>query len=411
MIRLQPLNHRQEEIMKILEKNIKKLYWINSIESTQFQAVVATIFLLAKGLNLTQLLLLGTFYAISSMIMEIPTGVLGDRLGRKQTLILSSVIEIPATIVVILTNSYLLIAIMYLIFGITASLRSGTDTAIMYDTLKGLGKESEYKKINGKLKWFGSWGGAIGGIVGGLLAQYHLSFAWWAWVTALALTLIVKLTLSEPPKHEEQKSVSYLAHVGQSVKTAFRGDASYFIFYYVFVWLFFWLGYSLWQPYLKLIGLPVVYFGFFYAGVSLVSGFSSKLSHKIEKKIGMHISLLLIPIVLALSFILEAKFVVLFSFLFVGIQALSSGFFSPVLEDYVNKRIPSHSRATILSVQNMLSKLVFAIVSPLVGHAADLYSLTTAFWFMGAVTLIVAAVFFVVYREKAVQSEPVPSQL
>jgi len=395
--------------MQKLESNIKKLYWINLFSSTQFQSVVGTIFLLSKGFNLAQLFLFGSVYAVAALISEIPTGIYSDKIGRKNSLILSTLIEIPAIIVVILSNSFWLILAMNAVFGIAASFNSGTDTATLYDTLKGIGKENEFKKINGKLKWLGAWGGAIGGIFGGVIAKFSLAYAWWAWVVALILILITKTTLIEPPVHRvENEKLKLWSHFNQSISKSFKGEAGFYILYYILIWLFFWVGYTLWQPYLQLTGLPVIYFGFFYAGISLISGYVSKQSHLIEKRIGVRNSLLLIPILLASAFFLQSYYVLIFSFVFIAIQAVASGYFGPLLDDYVNSRIPSENRATVLSVQNMFSRLTFTVFSPFIGYLIDIYSFATAFRLMGLVLLVLALIFYYSY---AFYNKPhIPSQ-
>ena len=42
--------------------------------------------------------------------------------------------------------------------------------ALLYDSVKAVGKEDEFKKISGKMRWYGAWSGAIGAIIGGIVA-------------------------------------------------------------------------------------------------------------------------------------------------------------------------------------------------------------------------------------------------
>ena len=86
--------------------------------------------------------------------------------------------------------------------------------------------------------------------------------------------------------------------------------------------------------------------------------------------------------------------------MFIFIQSISSGYFNPVLEDYINSRIPSSKRATILSIKNMMHSFFYAIVSPLLGYFIDLYSLQTALLGMGIILIFVAMIFFVIFRKK-----------
>ena len=382
-----------------LENNIKKLYLMSFVTNTNFHLVVFTIFLLSKGFNMKEFFLIVTAFMLVMLLMEIPTGAFSDKISRKWSLIIASLIGIPTMITIILSNTLIVVITAMAISGVAGAFISGTDSAMMYDTLKALKREKEFKKINGKLLWYNGWAGAIGGIFGGLLAQLQLSFAWWATFIAGIFILFIQITLVEPPFYKESKhEESYLLHLGRSFRHSFTGNASFFVLYAGIAWLFFHIGFWLWQPYLKLISIPVFLVGVFYAVERIINGYASKKADFVEEKIGMKYSLLLIPIILSLSFLLQSQFVLIFGFLFIFLQSITGGYFYPLLEDYINKRIPSSKRATILSIKNMISSLLFVVLSPLVGIYIDVYSLTTALLLMGIVLLAISLMFFMVKR-------------
>jgi MFS family permease len=243
---------------------------------------------------------------------------------------------------------------------------------------------------------------ALAGIVGGLLAQLDMAYAWWAYFGAGLLALAAKLVLHEPPFFRaSEKDESYLRHLGRSLKLAFAGDATYFILYAAVIWLFFSIGFWLWQPYLKLISVPIASFGFIYAALNLVGGFVSKQADRIEDRIGIRNSLLYIPLLLGCAFFLESQFVFVLGFLFIFIQSIASGCFSPLLEDYINTRIPSARRATVLSIKNMMSSVLFMTISPLIGHLVDRYALATALLLMGIGVTVASFAFSIAYQKRA----------
>jgi hypothetical protein len=110
---------------------------------------------------------------------------------------------------------------------------------------------------------------------------------------------------------------------------------------------------------------------------------------------------LLIPMTLALAFALESQFTFDFGFLFIFIQTLASGYFAPLLGDYVNTRIPSAKRATVLSIKNMLFSLLFMTLSPLLGRFIDVFTLPTALLMMALVLTTLGVILFVLYRRQA----------
>ena len=385
-----------------MERNVKRLYLVNVLSNAQFHLVVYTLFLLSNGFSTRQFFLIESAYALISLLMEIPTGVFSDKKSRKWSLVIASVIGIPVVPVIILSDSFVLVLTAMSIGGLSTALVSGTDTAILYDTLQALKREGDFKRTAGKMAWHASLAMAFSGVVGGLVAQVDMAYAWWAYFGAGLLALFAKLTLQEPPFFKEtQKEESYLQHLGQSLRLSLSGDAGYFVLYAAIIWLFFSIGFWLWQPYLKLTAVPVSAFGFIYAALNLVGGYVSKQAHRVEARIGMRNSLLLIPLLLATAFVLESQFVFALGFLFIFIHSAASGCFSPLLGDYINRRIPSSKRATVLSIKNMVNSILFMAISPLVGYVVDLYSLPTALLLMGTTVTAVALIFFLAYQKRA----------
>jgi MFS family permease len=393
-----------------LQRNVTRYHLLQWFSNAQFHLVVYTLFLLSKGFDTRQFFLIESAYALIALLMEVPTGIFSDRKSRKWSLIIASIVSLPALPVIILSDSFFVVLVAMSVGGISSAFVSGTDVALLYDTLRALDREDEFKQVLGKSQWYGSLAMAISGVIGGLLAQIDLSYAWWAYFVAGIGTLIVKFTLLEPPFFRESaKDESYLRHLGQSLRLAFVGNAAYFVLYGAIIWLFFSLGFWLWQPYLKLTGLPVSAYGFLYAALNLVGGYVSRQAHRIEERLGMRSALLLVPLLLALAFILESQFVFILGFLFIALQSVASGLYSPLLADYINARIPSSKRATVLSIKNMVNSVLFMTLSPLLGHFVDSYSLPSALLLMGAVLVVTSFVFLAAYRgTKTAQTEETP---
>jgi MFS family permease len=85
-------------------------------------------------------------YALAVLLLEVPSGYLSDRIGRKHTLILGALF-FPIGIGVYMLGSVIWHFILAEIFIAGAnSMRSGCDSALIYDTLLMMKQESEYKK-------------------------------------------------------------------------------------------------------------------------------------------------------------------------------------------------------------------------------------------------------------------------
>jgi len=382
-----------------LERNIPRLYAVQVLSNAQFHLVVYTLFLLGKGFTTQQFFLIEAAASLVMLLMEVPTGVISDRWSRKWTLVLASLVGLPVVPVIILSDSFVVVMLAMSVGGLSMALVSGTDTAILYDTLAALDLADDYPRIAGRMAWYGSLAMAVSGMAGGLLAQADMAYAWWAYFGSGVLALFAKLTVQEPPFHRDAPGeASYFRHLGQSFRLSMTGEAGYFVWYAAGIWFFFSIGFWLWQPYLQLIALPVSLFGFLYAALNLVSGYVSRQAHHVEHRIGMRAALLVIPLMLVAAFVLESQVVFALGFLFLFLQAVASGLFGPLLNDYINRRIPSSRRATVLSIKNMLNSVLFMVLSPLVGYLVDRCSLTAALLLLGLALAVLALIFFQFYR-------------
>ena len=161
------------------------------------------------------------------------------------------------------------------------------------------------------------------------------------------------------------------------------------------------VGLWLYQPYFVLSGIDIVYFGILFALFQLFTALVAKYASDIEHYLGRKLSLILLPIFLALSYLLMGFFVFWFSFLFIFFQQFVRGFSGPVLSDYVNKLSNGESRATIISISSMFFHLLYALTIPVIGWVADVYSISQALFVIGG-TVVIASSFIlsILYKTK-----------
>ncbi len=129
---------------RALQANVRTLYVVHVLSNAQFHLVIYTLFLLTKGFSIEQFFLIESAYALISLLMEIPTGVFSDRKSRKWSLVAASVIGAPVVPVIILSDSFPVVLIAMAVGGASTALVSGTDVAMLYDTLQAPGREGEF---------------------------------------------------------------------------------------------------------------------------------------------------------------------------------------------------------------------------------------------------------------------------
>lgn len=114
----------------------------------------------------------GTLSAVYSLVIvggEIPTGYLGDRVGRRDTLVASKVAMAVSLLGFVVVDSFASYVVVYVVWGLGMALTSGTGGAWLYEILReGLG-EDQFTTVRGKGNAIARWSAAVTTILGAVL--------------------------------------------------------------------------------------------------------------------------------------------------------------------------------------------------------------------------------------------------
>ena len=98
-----------------------------------------------------------------------------------------------------------------------------------------------------------------------------------------------------------------------------------------------------------------------------------------------------------------SNFVFLFSFSFCFIQQFVRGFKNIIVSDYINQLAPANMRATTLSAESFVGRLVYAAIVPIFGWIADIYTLKQSLALIGITALISGlTIIFILKRDKVI---------
>lgn len=137
--------------MNKIISNIKNEYLYRFFSSFDITSAIWVLYLGYKGMNLVQIGLLEGIFHVTGLLSEIPTGALADLFGRRRILIIGRMMSLISAIIMLFSNSFLGFAMGFILSAWGYNLNSGSEEALIYDTLKELKKEDEYLKINGRI--------------------------------------------------------------------------------------------------------------------------------------------------------------------------------------------------------------------------------------------------------------------
>jgi len=387
-----------------IKQNIIKLYIFNMVLGLMLFAPIVVLFWQENGLSLTQIMILQSLFSICVILFEIPTGYFADVYGRRLSFIIGSVCFTIGIITYSIGQNFMQFLFAELFWAAGRAFISGADSAMVYDTLLEMEKPKDYKKVWGNIHFIHLFTLSIASILGGIIGEYNFRYTLYAMIPFFIFLAPISFTLKEPKKHKTMHKKGELAKTFKIVFKTLSKDSK-LLWLIIYSGLIFGLnnaGWLLYQPYFKHIGIPVFFFGIIWATFQLISAFSSKLSNWVEQKLGFKASLILLMILVGTGYLFMGNIVIPLGFIFIYFHQFVRGFSMVVFSDYVNARTKSEVRATILSVQNLLARFVYALIIPIIGWISDVYSLLQALTVLGATTLTVGSILLLVLHHKRV---------
>lgn len=387
---------------KKLENNVWKFYLYEVLYSLMFYTPIIILFYQQNGLTLTQIMGLQSISSVIWIVMEIPTGHFADIIGRKKSLLITGIFATLAMMAFVVGSNFYYFLIATVFWALAGAFISGADSAFIYDTLKALGREGSYKKVWGNVIFFHSIGIATASIVGGLLGGINLRYPFIAMVPFYILLVITAFSFYEPVRGEDLPPQNSLFGSMKSVKKSIFENKKIrqLLLYSAFIASAIDVAYWLYQPYFKLSGLDVVYFGLVFAAFRIISALSAKYSHIIEEKLGQNASLIFLFLLTSLCYILMGNIIFIFSFIIVFIFQFVDGFSSVVISDYINKETGSNVRATVLSVKSFIGHIFYALIAPIIGWLVDAYTLPQALTVMGIIIAIAGFILVIPFLKR-----------
>ncbi|MFP8871377.1 MAG: MFS transporter, partial [Myxococcota bacterium] len=157
-----------------------------------------------RGLTVLEFGMLQSLYYFVAVSLEVPSGVVADRFGRKHTIVLGSMLAVSGSILRIFAFDFWVFAIAEILFATALALVSGADAAMLYDSLDADGRSHEYPRYEGLVQ--SSWLAVTA--IGMPLTDYFLvrgddpTLAFAATAAMSLISVGCALAMIEPPMHK-----------------------------------------------------------------------------------------------------------------------------------------------------------------------------------------------------------------
>lgn len=349
-----------EKYRQGLSRNVRLLQYYSVGMSLIFVLPVLVPFYRERGLGFAEFMIGEAVFSAVMIVMEVPSGWLSDVWKRKHTLALATFTHVLGWLVLWQADSFAMTIVAQGMLGVGVALFSGTNTALLYDSLLELGRQDEFRRLEGRRHATGLYAVAGSSLLGGLL--YAMDTDLPVILTALACfgATVAALMMTEPGRHKVEAHKNPFVDMAQTIAYAVHGHREIAGIIILSAVLFASTKMLMWsqQPYYMMLGVPEMYFGMLAAIGYVIGGMGGQFGYLIDGRF-RNIPVLLVFMGLMVAFALTAA-------LWPGYHAIPLllagsmifGFGYPRVQAAINNRVDSSRRATILSAASLTVHLV-----------------------------------------------------
>ena len=380
---------------RVLKRYVGLLVVQKFFSSTLLYGVVASLFMVSRGLDYTEIFTLESILALVLFLVDIPSSAWADRYDRKWMLVLGHAAAVMSVLFFAWARPFWMFAVSYALSGVGIAILSGVESAYVYDLCKAFDGQEHSTRVYAWLNAAEQCATLLSFPLGSWLAMHSYVLAVYATAAANAVGLFLVLLMpaqrvrgnqgqEDDQRVTNQRSAlvsawNFIVSNPRLLLLAFAGPA---------VWVVF-NGFNyLNQPLFVRAGLPVHDFGWVMAAGSLSAMAISLLVGRVNQRFGF-----MGPIV-ASTLAMSAAFACMawtnhLAWIVVSILILNMGesLRSPLLNSVTNSLVPSEVRATALSVLTAVGTLLTLILNPVIGHFAD-HSVAAGLLFSGALVFL-----------------------
>jgi MFS family permease len=387
---------------------VLRYYLYRAVGGPGFIAPIYVLYLLSSGLTYAEIGAIGSIQGAVVLAGEIPTGWVGDRIGRRNSLLVAQVLLTASALGMIVAGGFPAFAFSFALLSFAMTFVSGSADAWLYDILEEYLDEDRYTHVRGRGGAVGQWVTAVTMIAGSLLYVVEPLYPFIAVLVMRVLTFAVVLSLPKTARYADDREtdgdderltiIDALPVIRQKLtEPPLRSFVAYTALF---------IGLSMpanvyVQPItidalesnvgsvLAAVGIPeAASLGILYAAFTAVSAIASDRASDLEAGLGVRKALLVVPVLTAVTMVLPALLPMLAFPMFFVLRA-SRSVLRPISGQYLNDRIESVGRATVLSAVSMVYSLARIPTTLASGVAADWFSPLVAVAALGGTFLVV----------------------
>lgn len=380
-----------------MEKNVKYLHWYSFWDNFILFYPIKILFFAQVCGSLVAAMSLFAIQNISVTLLEIPTGCLSDRWGRKWVCCAGAASMLLSVILYAVAHNYFTLVIASVLNGLYHALESGNNNALLYDSLVQIKRKQDYHKEISKNTSLGQLSLAIGSLAGMAFVFISLRAVMIAAIIPAVIAFVITLRLVEAKKSYNNETTSFL-HIFKSLKYLLKHkrlrtislaetlhyglNEAAFDFNSVFFKQF----------------VPEWSLGIFRSIGHFANSLGNYLSFFAAKRWGLKFTILFGVFFDNFSNIISVLAASVWSPVIKIVSTFCSGLKEPAEDTLIQNDCSEQERATLLSIISLFGSLFYSLCAVLIGMLADMTSPYTAMLCFYILALTSNSLFFVALK-------------
>lgn len=352
--------------MSATARNIALYPWFKFFQNLMFWQATWFLFFQSE-LSASEAILIYVVADIATTVLEVPSGYMSDRMGRRPTLILSAIAGLVAASMQAVGEGFWVFALAQVAMGAHTAYASGTDSALLYESLDAEGRAGEIEAQEVRAWRFSFAGLMLSAVLGGAMALFSLRLPFVGTAAAFVAVVFLTLRFAEPPDQRVTEARE-LARLG-TLKSALTNPVLAWLFVLsLMIYVYSHLPFVFGQPFIltAMEGLgwqsqaPLVS-GAVTAVMMGVSILTSWMAPGLRARMGLSGILLFsfgLQIAIAVGMAVSASALVI-PLLF--LRMVPDSFSRPFILARIQPMLPSETRATYLSIKSLAGRILFAV--------------------------------------------------
>jgi len=391
-----------------LEANLRLLAAFRALQMTLFPVAIVTLFWRDElGLSMAEILLLQALFGLFTAILEFPGGYVSDRLGYRRALAGAVACSLLGWLLQGLAVGFWSVLVAELALAFSLSLSSGTDAALLYESLLELGREDEFARWFGRTRSFGAASEGTAALLVGVIYALAPRLPFFVQMTVWIANGWIVWRLTEPVRergraHETWGHVQTLLAYALRTRVLRAAIASGLVLAlstFVPVWII--------AIYAENAGVPVPWIGPIWAAANYAVALGTWFSDRLGGLLGLVPALSGCAVAIGAGLLGLGATTAFYGFAFYFLVCLARGVNGPLLTHVQQRYIPSSDRASLLSLGSLLFRGGFFVLGPALGLALDRYGEHAVLAAAGAVSLPLCGA-ALAWLAAALRTEPDP---